>query len=276
MRGWLLTSNEVDQLTLQTGHFTGSTDRNARATGNPLTLNYLNPRTPRGEAFDFIGGVWRGVSNLSLSSYVGRLRDTWRTDYLGASYAAPLPGKRSLALDLHVYRSQDAGRALAGVIDTATTSVMTHYGHGAYRFGAGWQKVAGDTPFDYVSRGAIWLGNASPLSDFNGPHERSWQVRFELDAASWGVPGLSVGAAYVKGSGTDGSHVPRSGGYAWLGYGQGGKHWERDLWLRYTVRSGAAKGLVLTLRHGVHRANEAQAELNADQFRLAVEYPLER
>jgi imipenem/basic amino acid-specific outer membrane pore len=101
-------------------------------------------------------------------------------------------------------------------------------------------------------------------------------VRFELDTASWGVPGLSVGAAYVKGSGTDGSHVPRSGGYAWLGYGQGGKHWERDLWLRYTVRSGAAKGLVLTLRHGVHRANEAQAELNADQFRLAVEYPLER
>jgi imipenem/basic amino acid-specific outer membrane pore len=88
------------------------------------------------------------------------------------------------------------------------------------------------------------------------------------------VPGLKLGAAYIRGSGIDGSRVPANGGYAWLGYGKDGRHWERDLWARYTVQSGAAKGLAFLLRYGVHRANAAQAELDANQIRVAVEYPL--
>lgn len=274
MRGWLLTSNEINHLTLQAGHFTRSTDRNATSTGNLLIVNYLDPKTTRGETFDFLGGSWNGLPNLAMSAYVGRLADTWRTGYLGAYYTLPLANKHALAFDLQVYRSKDTGRALAGPIDNTTVSLTATYRQGAHVLGLGWQKVGGDTSFDYVSRGAIWLSNATQLSDFNGPHERSWQVRYEFDAAAWGAPGLSLGAAYTHGAGTDGSHVPANGGYAWLGYGQGGKHWERDLWLRYTVPSGTAKGLAVLLRYGVHRANKAQAELNMDQIRLAVEYPL--
>jgi len=274
MRGWLLTSSEFDKLTLQVGHFTGSTDRNARGTGNPLTVNYLNPKSPRGDAFDFAGGTWKGVPDLSLTAYLGRLKDTWRTGYLGADYTVPLQDRRALHVDLQAYHSKDTGRALAGAIDNTTASLMTTYSHGAHRVGLGWQKVAGDTPFDYVTRGAIWLGNAAQLSDFNAPHEQSWQLRYELDAAAWGVPGLKLGAAYIRGSGIDGSRVPANGGYAWLGYGKDGRHWERDLWARYTVQSGAAKGLAFLLRYGVHRANAAQAELDANQIRVAVEYPL--
>jgi len=40
------------------------------------------------------------------------------------------------------------------------------------------------------------------------------------------------------------------------------------------VQSGVAKNLAFTLRHAVHRGNAAQAELDANQIRLAVEYPL--
>lgn len=276
MRGWLITSTEIDDLTLQAGHFTGSTDRNAHSTGNPLIVNYLNPKTPRGDTFDLVGGTWKGLPNLALSAYLGRLADTWRTGHLGAYYSLPLQDKRALGVDLQLYRSKDTGRALAGPIDNTTASLTATYRQGAHRVGLGWQKVAGNTPFDYVSRGAIWLGNATQLSDFNAPHEQSWQLRYEFDAAAWGAPGLSLGAAYTRGSGTDGSRVPANGGYAWLGYGQGGKHWERDLWLRYTIPSGTAKGLAVLLRYGVHRANKAQAELNTDQIRLAVEYPLGR
>ncbi len=92
--------------------------------------------------------------------------------------------------------------------------------------------------------------------------------------ASYSVPGLTFSALYVRGSGIDGSHVDRTGGYAALGYGEGGKHWERDLQARYIVQSGPAKKLAFTLRHAVYRSNSAQAELDADQLRLAVEYPL--
>ena len=83
-----------------------------------------------------------------------------------------------------------------------------------------------------------------------------------------------MGAAYIRGSGIDGSRVPVRGGYAWLGYGKDGRHWERDMWLRYTVQAGSAKGLALLLRYGEHRSNKAQAELDARQIRVAVEYPI--
>jgi imipenem/basic amino acid-specific outer membrane pore len=40
------------------------------------------------------------------------------------------------------------------------------------------------------------------------------------------------------------------------------------------VQSGVAKNLAFNLRHAVHRGNAAQAELDANQIRLAIEYPL--
>ncbi len=125
-----------------------------------------------------------------------------------------------------------------------------------------------------MTRGAIWLGNAVQLSDFNAPNEQSWQLAYTYDMAAVGIPGLSAGAAYVRGSGIDGSDVDPNGSYAWLGYGKGGKHWERDLNLRYVVQSGTLKGLNVLLRQSVHRSNAAQAEGDTDQLRLAVEYPL--
>ncbi|MFT3719408.1 OprD family outer membrane porin [Pseudorhodoferax sp.] len=276
MRGWQVVSRDIPGVMLHAGRFTGSTDRHARSTDNPLIVNYLDPRTPRGDAFAFAGGTWQARPTLSLSAYLGRLKDTWSTQYLGSSYTLPLEGKRALGLDLQFYRSRDTGRALAGPVDTTTASLLGSWRAGAHKVGLGWQKVNGDTPFDYVSRGAIWLGNAAQLSDFNAPHEQSWQLRYELDGAALGVPGLGLGVAYLRGSGTDGRHVPQGGGYAWLGYGQGGRHWERDLWLRHAVQGGRAKGLSFLLRYGVHRANAAQAELNTRQLRLAVEYPLSR
>ncbi|SFN87431.1 imipenem/basic amino acid-specific outer membrane pore [Formivibrio citricus] len=273
MRGALLTSNEFDKLTLQAGHFTGSTDRNSRSTNNALTINYLNPKTARGDAFDLVGGIWKD-SQFSVSAYIGRLNDTWYTHYLGGQYTIPLKDKRALAFDVQVYHSKDTGQALAGEIDNTTTSVMASYSHGPHRADIGWQKVFGDTPFDYVSRGAIWLANAAQLSDFNGPNEQSWQVRYELNTQTLGAPGLNLGAAYIRGSGTDGSKISSSSGYSWLGYGTGGKHWERDIWARYTVQSGPAKDLAFLLRYGVHRSNKAQAELNTNQIRLSLEYPI--
>lgn len=273
MRGWLLSSKARADLVLHAGRFTGSTDRHARSTNNPLIVNYLSPDVRRGETFDLAGATWKAPGALSLSAYHGRLRDTWRTSYLGAQYRIPLQEKRALAMSLHVYASKDTGRALAGRIANTTGSVMATYHAGAHALGLGWQKVAGDTPFDYASRGAIWLGNAMPLSDFNAPREQSWQVRYEANASGV-APGLRVGAAYVRGSGTDGSRTPADGGYAWLGYGKGGRHWTRDLWARYTLQQGPARGLTLMIRYGVHRSNAAQAELDADQVRLSAEYPL--
>lgn len=63
---------------------------------------------------------------------------------------------------------------------------------------------------------------------------------------AYGVPGLSLTALYVRGFDIDGSRVDPRGGYAYLGYSRGGKHWERDLEARYVVQSGKAKGMVFS------------------------------
>jgi imipenem/basic amino acid-specific outer membrane pore len=151
---------------------------------------------------------------------------------------------------------------------------MSTYSRGAHSLSLGYQQVQGDTPFDYVTRGAIYLTNAVALSDFNGPNEASWQLRYDLLMAGYGIPGLSVSAAYIRGSGIDGSEADPSGGYTYLGYGRNGRHWERGLKARYVMQNGAAKGLTFSARYATHRGNTDQAELDADQIRLAVEYPI--
>ena len=271
-RGWLITSQDVPQLSLQAGRFTRWTDRNARKNGGPLLANYSGVS---GKAFSFVGGTWTTpLAGLSASSYWGQYQDVWNVWYLGAGYRHTLASKRTLALSLNAYRSTDTGQAKAGAISTTTWSLMGSYSSGPHKLGLGYQKVAGNTPFDYVNRGSIWLDNAMQLSDFNGPHESSWQIKYDADLGNWIAPGLSAGLAYTRGSGIDWRGT--SSVYAsYLGAtGSGGKHWERDVNVRYIVQQGAAKGLAIQMRWGVHRVNAAQGELNVDQLRLQVDMPL--
>lgn len=270
--GLLLSSGEIAGLRLVAGHFTESTDRNATSHDQGFVVNYSN--APQGTAFDLAGAAWEAGRGLSASLYAARYEDSWNQHYLGLGFTRPLGEDRDLRLSFNLYRTLDTGRALSGVIDNTAWSLFASHGFGPHRLGFGYQQVDGDTPFDYVTRGAIYLGNAVQLSDFNAPNERSWQLRYDLDLASFGLPGGSLAAAWVRGSGIDGSHVDPHGGYAWLGYGQGGRHWERDLLLQYQVPDGVARGLRVSLMHNLHRANAAQAELDTDQLRLAVEFPL--
>jgi imipenem/basic amino acid-specific outer membrane pore len=273
MYGFSLVSRDIKGLSLQAGRFTGSTDRNSRNTNNDLTINYANPAMLLGDSFSYLGGNYTLSPALNLSLYTAELEDSWNTHYLGINHSLKWSGERSLHTSFQIYRSQDTGKSLAGEIDNTTASLFVHYRTGAHGFGLGYQKVDGDTPFDYVSRGAIWLSNGAQLSDFNGPNERSWQLRYDLDMAAI-MPGMKLRASHFRGSGTDGTGVDPNGSYAWLGYGKGGKHWARDLRLDYTVQGGRAEGLTLSLIHSSHRANVAQAELDDDQIRFLIEYPI--
>ena len=270
--GLFLTSQELATLKLVAGHFSESTDRNASSHDRGFVVNYSNAR--QGKQFDLAGAVWNPSATLSASLYTSRYQDSWNQHYFASTLSHALDARRSLSLDLNLYRTTDTGKALSGRIDNTTWSLVSRYAEGPHAFSLGWQQVDGDTPFDYVTRGAILLGNAVQLSDFNAPNEKSWQARYDLNMAGYGVPGLSLTALYVRGFAIDGTHVDPRGGYAYLGYGKEGRHWERDLEARYVLQDGKAKGVAFSLRHNVHRGNTAQAELDGDQIRLAVEWPL--
>lgn len=139
----------------------------------------------------------------------------------------------------------------------------------------------GNTPFDYIGIGdnneaadSIFLANSVQYSDFNGPGEKSWQARYDLNMAEYGVPGLTFMARYINGKDIDGTKIDPTSAYAAYGYGEDGKHHETNVEAKYVVQSGPAKDLSFRIRQAWHRANSDQAEGDIDEFRLIVDYPL--
>lgn len=129
-----------------------------------------------------------------------------------------------------------------------------------------------------LTGGSIWVANSIQYSDFNGPNEKSYQLRYDIDMGYYGVPGLSFMARYITGRGIDDTHYNggTNGVYGWYSAstgGKDGKHWERDLEARYIVQSGPAKDLSVRASYAVHRDNGFSSEAN--ELRFVVEYPLD-
>lgn len=270
--GFLLSSREIRDLDVQAGHFTAYKLRDSSNQDEALYLNYGEARV--GQSIDFLGGSYAFDKQLSASLYAADFAETWRQFYGNLLYSLPLGDSQALEVDANAYDTRDTGKALQGRIDNLTWSLALGYAFGNHKLTAAYQRVEGDTPFDYVGGDSIFLANAVNYSDFNGANERSWQLRYDLDFKEYGVPGLKFTVRYVKGDHIDGTRADADGGYAGM-QGEGGRHWERNLDLRYVVRSGPAKDLSLRLRHATHRGNDAQGEGAIDEVRLIAEYPLE-
>ncbi|MEL7940211.1 OprD family outer membrane porin [Pseudomonas delhiensis] len=119
-----------------------------------------------------------------------------------------------------------AAAILARRGDKTTWGLLGGHGFGPQWIGLGYQQVDGDSPFGYVTRGAILLGNAVQLSDFHALNTISTSRPLVPVPRPVTVRGLCAG------SGIDGSHVDPRGSYACLGYREGSRHWKRDLMLR--------------------------------------------
>ncbi|WP_338805793.1 OprD family porin [Pseudomonas chlororaphis] len=273
--GLLLSSRELEGLDLQAGHFNAFKNQDASTAKGDFS-GY--GATTRHASIDFIGADLFADQALGGALYASELSDTWRQYY--ANLHASLG---QLFLDGNLYRTRDQGQAAAGAIDTTAYSLSGKYRIDAQAFTLAYQKIHGDTPFDFVGGDSIYLANSIKYADFNGPGERSWQARYDLDLGALGIPGLSFMARYVSGRGIDGSHAPQGGAYNPFDsasgtyspqQGRGGRHWERDLDLHYIVQSGPAKDLSLQLSHVSHRANAAQAGDDIDRLYIVIQYPL--
>ncbi|WP_192560888.1 OprD family porin [Pseudomonas allokribbensis] len=273
--GFLLNSREIDNVNLVAGHFTAF--KNQDSSSGQGDFQGYGANTKAG-GISFIGADLFSESPVGGALYASDLSETWH------QYYANLHFKQSgVLIDANVYHTRDTGQALAGEIDNTAFSLSGKYTFGAHAVMLGWQRINGDTPFDFVGGDSIYLANSIKYADFNGAHERSWQARYDLDLGAFGIPGLNFMTRYVSGSHIDGTHAPKGGAYnpfdADSGQfqpqqGDGGKHWERDIDLRYIVQSGAAKDLSVQLSHVSHRANSAQAGDDIDRIYVVIQYPL--
>lgn len=277
--GFQLTSDDLAGLHLDAGHFTSGND--GASTNDSGSIKALFAGVDA-RSVDYVGGQYTFSDRFSVSLYGSRFADIWQQYYGNANYRWPLADTQSLGLDLNVYRTTDYGKRLAGEIDNTTWSLATRYQNGPHGITLAYQQVDGDEPFDYLGFDqqpgtSIYLANSVQVVDLNAPNERSWQLRYDLDLATFGVPGLSFMTRYVSSDGIDDSHY-RGGAHAAYGrYGDDGQRWERDIEVRYVVPSGKARDLSLRLRQATLRSSQQVAKADTvdnDEVRLIIEYPL--
>lgn len=277
--GFQLTSHELEALQLDIGHFTSGNDGNSTNDDGALKALYAGVET---RSVDYLGGSYALSDRLSVSLYGSQFSDIWRQYYANTNYTFALSEGRSLNLDFNLYRTLDEGQRLAGEIDNTTWSLAAAYKFGAHRLTLAYQQVDGDEPFDYLGFDqqpgtSIFLANSVQVLDFNAPNERSWQLRYDLDMAPFGVPGLSFMSRYISGDHIDDSHYDGGPNGAYGRYGDDGKRWERDLEARYVVQSGPARDLSVRVRQASVRSTAQVARADTtdnNEVRIIIEYPL--
>ncbi|QXH50315.1 OprD family porin [Pseudomonas fakonensis] len=264
-QGGLITSNEIKGLTLHAGRFTSLTGQ-AETNRDSLHLT---------EA-DVFGGTYAITDGLSTSLYYSRVEDHFRKYYGNINWALPLGDKQGLVFDFNIYDTKSIGDNRTGAwvtkadgsnkLDNIAASISAAYNIGAHTFTVAYQKVTGDGDYAYGidGGGTVFLANSIARSDFNAEDEKSWQARYDLNFAEYGIPGLSFMTRYVRGTGATTRTTDN------------GMEWERDVDVKYVLQEGPAKDLSFRVRQATYRSSDGvyYGSSSIDELRLIVEYPL--
>ncbi|SHM08995.1 OprD family porin [Phytopseudomonas punonensis] len=256
--GTMITSKEIEGLELNAGRFTAQNAMNqsGRDSYSDGVLKSIN----------VAGGSYAFTKDFSAALYYSDLEDHYKRKYANLNYNLPLTEEQALGFDFNIYKS-DYDNKFNGGGDNTIWSLQAKYSVGAHAFILAHQRNTGDRGFDYGvgdGGGAIFVAN-SFLSDFNQEDERSWQASYELDFATYGVPGLSFKTAYIWADNIK------------TGESNDGKEHEFFNQVKYTVQNGPAKDLSFRLRGSVLRANSDVNDQNVadtNEVRFYVNYPL--
>lgn len=259
--GAMITSTEISKLSLTGGQLSNVKQRNS-TDEQDLQLNNKNKRFSGAVAADYLNlvGVEAQLSDrLSLSYFAAELDDVYRQHFAGLKYGRKL-GEGTLNADIRLFTSSDYGRSAGGEIDNQAFNGMLSYKQSGHGLGLGWQLMSGDTGFAYVDGTDPYLINFSQINDFAEAKERSWQVRYDYDFASIGIPGLSVMTRYI--SGTNAKVAGAAGD---------GNEWERDSEISYVFQNGMLKNLSLRYRNASYRSSFSR---DIDESRFIIGYTI--
>ncbi|MGN8275820.1 OprD family porin [Pseudomonas sp. SMN5] len=252
-RGGLLNVQEVDRLKLTAGQFTqinvvDSTDY------QDFTANRIGGSSDR---FQFAGGDYQFLPNLTAQYRYGQLENIYQQNYLGFVHTLDLGAGQSLKSDVRYSRSTEDGNFRD--LDNQAFGALFTYSVAGHGLGLGYQRMTGDDPFPYIGRSDPYLVNFVQIGDFANVDERSWQARYDYNFAALGLPGLTFMTRYISGD-----NVQRTAP------GEG-KEWERNTDIAYVVQDGTFKGLGVKWRNASVRSNFGN---DLDENRLIVSYTL--
>ena len=274
--GTYLVSNEIEGLELSAGRFSALSSQ-VQTTRDDADL----------KAADIIGASYAFTDNFSGSIHAADVEDYWKKYYGNLNYSLPLADRQGLNFDFNIYKTDydkdyileattgfdDDDNVVPGEEgvresrDNTVWSLAAAYNLSAHTFTIAYQRSSGDHSYDYGidGGGTVWLNNSVQISDFVGEDEKSWQVRYDLDMADFGVPGLSFMTRYISGDDITTSS------------GEEGKEHEWNFESQYVIQEGAAKDLSFRLRYANYHSNGAYSDYAPDLYdtRVIVEYPLD-
>lgn len=253
--GAMITSQEIAGLSLNAGQLRQVNFRNSTDREDIRTSNYGAGVSDR---YNFGGGTYQfNGGNTTVGLWYGELQDVYDQKMYNLIHSQPI-GDWKLGANLAYFDSSENGRRIAGKIDNNLTSLMLSAAIGAHTFRLGYQDSSGNNPFPFLGETDPAIANYVQILDFTRADEKSWQARYDLNFASYGVPGLNAFVRYIRG---DGFTVGN----------ENGKEWERDLDISYTIQEGTFKNLALRWRNAMVRS-DALGEL--DENRLIVSYTI--
>ncbi len=259
--GGMITSQEIDGLTLNGGQLREVNFRNSTDRQDISATNYTSAASPRdSDRYNFAGGDYKfNGGNTTVGLWYGELEDIYDQKLYNLIHVQPI-GDWKLGANLAYFDSQNNGSRRAGKIDNNLTSVNLWAGIGAHTFRLGYQKVSGHGAFPFLNETDPYIVNYIQILDFTREDEKSWQARYDVNFASYGIPGLTAFVRYVTGDGFDG-----------MG-GASGKEWERDVDISYVIQQGPLKNLGVRWRNAMVRSNANIGDL--DENRLIVSYTI--
>lgn len=231
--GVMIDSQEVDHFTFSLGQMRQTNYRGFSHSTDMQTGNYLNVSSDR---FNYLGTTWAPAPSLSLGLWAGELENVYRQKLITGTKFVDV-GAWRLSGTLNYTDTSEQGSALTGPLDSRLTSALASAAYGMHKVTVGYQYNAGDSALPFLQETDLpGVGNAIQVMRFDRAQERSWQGRYDINFAGWGVPGLTAFARYVHGDNFEIS-------------GQPGKEWERNIDVSYVIQSGTFKDLALRLRN---------------------------
>jgi imipenem/basic amino acid-specific outer membrane pore len=259
--GTSITSNEIENLTLNVGHFTAMSAQTGMGhdtiIGSGLTTANI------------AGATYAFTKDFTGTIAASDVEDYFKKQYVNLNYTLPITDDQSMNFDFNAYRTKDDGKALAGPADNKVASFAAAYSVGAHKFTLGYQQLWGDDGYKYGvdGGGTVFLNNSVQYSDFVGAEEKSAQARYDLNMASFGVPGLSFMTRYIYGWNIQNDDGSESKEHEW------------DFETKYVIQEGPVKDMSFRLRSAVWRADQTYGAASNygpsnNDVRFIVEYPL--
>jgi imipenem/basic amino acid-specific outer membrane pore len=274
--GTLITSKEIKGLELSAGRFTALSKQTGMARDSIGGLPDEDGNHGKGlsDGINIFGASYAFTDNFTGALAASDADEYFKKYYINLNYTLPIADDQSLNFDLNGYKTTgdkrgdlvDAiGDGTLGV-DNKLWSLAAAYSLGAHKFTVAYQQSSGDNAYYYGVDGnsTIFVSNSIQISDFVGREEKSWQARYDINMATYGVPGLSFMTRYVMGD-----NIKTNG----LGEG---KENEWNLESKYVIQEGPAKDLSFRARFANYRSNGAYSGYSSDLYdtRLIIEYPL--